>query len=488
MALFQELDLTTFHGGRIAGTEPGSVADELGLRPGDELLAINDNAVEDVIDVQYYAAEEELALTIRREGAIHTFHAERAYNQPLGLEFIHPTFDTDIRRCNNLCEFCFVLQMAPKFRRTLYIKDDDYRYSFLFGHYVTLTNLSDHDWWRIETMGLSPLYVSVHVTDLEKRRQYLRNPAAPDILEQLAWLAARGIEVHTQVVVTPGVNDGRWLAQTIRDLEAFWPAVQSVSVVPVGLTKQHKYSMRPHMPAEAAQTLAYVEGLQPAYREKFGVRFVYPTDEWYLVTGRPVPNLEAYDGTELHENGLGMVRHFLDDWQDVKDEIQTWLQARDVAMLPSEWRSVTLVTGTLFADTLRRTAVELAEITALSVTVQPVVNERLGATITVAGLLMGRDVLRQLQAAGVGGLVVLPRVMFDHPDRISLDDLTPQEVANRLQTPVALADTMGDVWDALIGVSQAMVYPGAANGREAGNKLNLRVLNDDDLNQNTHFS
>ncbi len=171
MTIFQEIDLTTFSGGRITAVIPGSVAAEIGLQPGDELLAINDNPVEDVIDVQFYSAEEYLELLIRRGDEHLLYEAERAYNQPLGLEFAHPTFDTDIRRCNNLCEFCFVLQMAPKFRRTLYIKDDDYRYSFLFGHFVTLTNLSDHDWWRIETMGLSPLYVSVHVTDWEHAPQ-----------------------------------------------------------------------------------------------------------------------------------------------------------------------------------------------------------------------------------------------------------------------------------------------------------------------------
>ncbi len=453
MALFQEIDLSTFSGGHVTDIEPGSVAARMGLLPGDELLAVNDQAVADIIDVQFYAAEERVALTVRRGEEILHFKAERAYNQSLGLAFSHPTFDTDIRRCNNLCEFCFVLQMAPRFRRTLYIKDDDYRYSFLFGHYVTLTNLTEHDWWRIKTMGLSPLYVSVHVTDLEKRRHYLRNAHAPDIMPQLRQLAEWGIELHTQLVITPGVNDGRWLQQSIRDLETLWPAVQSISVVPVGLTKQHKYKMRPHTPAEAAATLVFVENLQAEYIDKLGARFVYPTDEWYLVTGREVPPLAAYDGYELHENGLGMVRHFLDEWESVKAEIR---RESPVAHGPS----LTLVTGTLFAETLRSTAVEFAQMTGVSVTVLPVVNERLGDTITVAGLLMGGDVLAQLVASGFGEMVVLPRVMFDHPDRIALDDLSPQDVANHLQRPVALADTIGDVWDALRGASQVTFWPG----------------------------
>ena len=276
MALFQEIDLITFSGGQITSVEPGSVAADIGLQPGDELLAINDNTVEDVIDVQFYSAEESLELLIRRGKEYFIFEAERDYNQELGINFDHPTFDTDIRRCENLCEFCFVLQMAPKFRRTLYIKDDDYRYSFLFGHYVTLTNLSEHDWWRIETMRLTPLYVSVHVTDLEQRRNYLRNQNAPHILDQLQWLAERDIEVHTQLVITPGVNDGGLMRQSIEDLAQFWPTVQSISIVPVGLTKQHKYGMRPHTPEEAAETLDYIEALQTGYQEKFGCALCLP--------------------------------------------------------------------------------------------------------------------------------------------------------------------------------------------------------------------
>jgi putative radical SAM enzyme (TIGR03279 family) len=472
MALFQELDLTTFFGGKITGIEPGSVASEISLQPGDELLGINDQAVQDIIDVQFYGAEESLELLIRREDELLLFEAERAYGQTLGIEFAHPTFDTDIRRCNNLCEFCFVLQMAPRFRRTLYIKDDDYRYSFLFGHYVTLTNLNEHDWWRIETMKLSPLYISVHVTDLEQRRRYLRNEDAGDILEQLRRLTEQGIEIHTQLVIVPEVNDGRWLSRSIDDLAALWPGVRSISIVPVGLTKQHKYGLRTHSKDEASQILDYVTSQQRDFQQQFKSRFVYATDEWYLVAGHPLPPLEAYDGQELHENGLGMVRHFLDDWSAVQEEIQLWMQKSErrakAAKNPAEkegrnwpWRfeHITLATGLLFAATLRQAANEFIQLTGLTVKVQDVVNKRLGETITVAGLLMGNDILAHLESHGYGDLVVLPRVMFDHPDTITLDDISPQEIANKLGCPVALADTMGDVWDALIGTSEVVYNP-----------------------------
>jgi putative radical SAM enzyme (TIGR03279 family) len=458
MTLFNEFDYSQHQGGRIKAVAGRSAARKAGIQVGDELLAINDQPVQDVIDVQFYAADEQLELLVRRQKEHLKLKTRRRYNQPLGLEFDHPTFDTDIRRCNNLCEFCFVLQMAPRFRRTLYIKDDDYRYSFLFGHFVTLTNLNDHDWWRIATMRLSPLYISVHVTDLELRRRFLRNPTAPDILTQLRWLADHGIAMHTQLVVVPEFNDGPWLERSVRELAELWPAVQSISVVPVGLTRQHKYSMRPHTPAEAAATLAYVEALQPQYQAQFGSRFVYPTDEWYIVAGREIPPVEAYDDLELHENGLGMVRRFLNAWQAEKEEIKSHL-----AMGSGQWvtayRSLTLVTGTLFAGILAETAVEFAALTGLEITVVPAVNIRLGETITVAGLLMAEDVIAQLSEAGAGDLVVLPRIMFDHPDTISLDDLSPAEVARRLKRPVALADTLGDVWDALTGQSAVVFLP-----------------------------
>lgn len=464
MALFQEMNLDTVAGGEITAIEPGSLADEIGIMPGDALLAINGQTVEDVIDVQFHGADEELEILIRRDGELLLYEAQRAYQQTLGLIFAHPTFDTDIRRCNNLCEFCFVLQMAPSFRRTLYIKDDDYRYSFLFGHFVTLTNLNEHDWWRIETMRLSPLYVSVHVTDLAMRRRFLRNDMAEDIMDQLRWLIAKGIEVHTQLVIVPEFNDGEFLERSISDLASLWPGVRSISVVPVGLTRHHKYNMRTHTESEAAQVLDYAIARQPEFQNRFGVRFVYPTDEWYLVTGREAPPMDAYDGQALMENGLGMVRHFLDDWTAVEDEIGSWLAGKASSAEAVNWpyKRLTLVTATLFAPTLAQAAARFTELVHVQTEVTAVPNARLGESITVAGLLLAEDVIAYLQLSEFGDLVVFPRVMFDHPDIISLDDLTPQNVANRLDRPIALADTMGDVWDVLTGDSRVIFKPEGA--------------------------
>lgn len=461
MSIFQELDIEQLEqitSGEITAVEPGGLAEAAGVLPGDRLLSVNNQPVEDIIDVQFYGAEEDVLLLIRRGEELIEFDIERDYGDELGIHFSHPTFDTDIRRCNNLCEFCFVLQMAPKFRRTLYIKDDDYRYSFLFGHFVTLTNLSEHDWWRIENMGLSPLYVSVHVTDLEKRRQFLRNETAPDIIPQLKKLAGWGVEIHTQLVVVPEFNDGALLERSIRELADLWPAVQSVSVVPVGLTSHHKYKMRTHTVQEAADTLDYVNALQPIYQEKFGVRFVYPTDEWFLVSGREVPPADAYDDQALHENGLGMVRHFLDEWSGVQTEITDW-KANHPHKWPASPKTLTLATGALFADTLKRSLSEFERQTGVKTDLQIMKNIRLGEGITAAGLLMAEDVLIQLGAKDLGDIVVLPRIMFDHPETVSLDDLSPQDCANRLKKPVALADTMGDVWDVVTGQSATIRWP-----------------------------
>lgn len=462
MTFYTEIDWEGLNGGRITAVVQGSVAAETDIRAGDELLAVNGNRVDDVIDVQFYAGEELLDLLIRRGEEYLSYELNRDYGQQLGLEFEHPTFDTDIRRCNNLCEFCFVLQMAPRFRRTLYIKDDDYRYSFLFGHYVTLTNLSDHDWQRIEEMRLSPLYVSVHVTNLEMRRKFLRNPEAPDIMEQLSWLSERGIKVHTQLVVVPEFNDGVWLQQSIRDLATLWPSVRSISVVPVGLTKHHKYRMRTHTREEAETILTYTESLQHEFQDRFGLRFVYPTDEWYLVCGRPVPPIASYDGQELQENGLGMVRRFLDEWQVVSEEITRWFQGSENGpkrQRSLRYHSLTLVTGTLFAGTLRKAAAEFSGLTGLKVDVLAAANTRLGESITAAGLLMGKDVVAQIDADSCGDLVVLPRIMFDHPDFVSLDDVSPVEIATQLGRPLAVADLMGDVWDAVRGESSLLFSP-----------------------------
>ncbi|MBI3240986.1 MAG: DUF512 domain-containing protein [Chloroflexi bacterium] len=457
MTATNQLPITNYkYSGLIQKVEPASLAADLGLRPGDEVLAVNGHPVEDVIDVQFYAAEDQVEIVYRRDDTQYAIRNTRKIEQPLGIEFTHPTFDIDIRRCNNLCPFCFVLQTAPRMRRTLYIKDDDYRYSFLYGHFVTLTNLSEHDWARLEEQRLSPLYVSVHATNLEVRRACLANKTAPDVMAQLRWLGERGIVCHTQLVVTPGLNDGSILEQSLRELGKLYPTVQSVSVAPVGLTKHHKYGHRPNTVAECNDVLDAVEKWQARFLKKFGAHFVHATDEWYLVTGRPLPPIKNLDGLALEENGLGQVRGFLNAWRREKRELKSQIPNPKI----QNGMRATLVSGALFAPVLTKSAREFDQIAGTTLAVSPVINDRLGETITVAGLLMGKDVINQLSDRDLGEFVVLPRVMFDHPQGISLDDVSPLDIARALNRPVFLADLMGDVIDAFTGHNTLVFKPG----------------------------
>lgn len=399
--------------GLIAAVSPGGLAERVGLQPGDELLSVNGHLLRDVIDVRFYSAEEHLALRVRRDGVECAVETERQYDEPLGLEFTHPTFD-GIRRCDNRCEFCFVAQMPPGLRSSLYVKDDDYRHSFLFGSYITLTNLDEADWERIGEQRLSPLYVSVHATDPDLRRRILRNLAAPDVMAQLRRLADLGIEVHAQIVATPGLNDGSHLDRSIGDLADLYSAVRSVSVVPVGMTKYHRGDCRVHTDAEMLSVFEQVTDWQARLRERLGVNFAYLSDEWYLRLSQEIPPAEAYDGLDLTENGVGLVRQFLD---------------HESRITPSGHESHTLVTGTLFAPVLRSVA---------NASVIPVVNRFFGETVTVAGLLTARDVIAQLRERELGDVVALPSAMFGGPEGQSLDEMWPPEVAEALGRPVAV--------------------------------------------------
>jgi putative radical SAM enzyme (TIGR03279 family) len=412
--------------GLIAAVAPGSLAERVGLQPGDELFSINGHLLRDVIDVQFYSAEESLALRAGRDGREFAIQVERRYDEPLGLEFVVPTFD-GIRRCDNRCEFCFVSQMPPTgpqsagLRPSLYVKDDDYRISFLSGSYITLTNLDEADWARIGQQRLSPLYVSVHATDPDLRRRILRNPAAPDVMAQLRRLAGLGIEVHTQIVVMPGINDGFHLDRSINDLSGLYPLTRSVSVVPVGLTKFHRGDCRVHRVEETRAVFEQVTGWQARLRGRLGVNFAYLSDEWYLRLGEAVPPVGAYDGLDLTENGVGLVRRWLSFFQ------VSGFQVGKENLKPE---TLTLVTGTLFAPLLRSVVADSPA------TVVPVVNRFFGETVTVAGLLTGQDVVAQLQEQSLGGVVVLPLAMFGGPDGQSLDEMWPSQIADALGRPV----------------------------------------------------
>lgn len=453
-------------GGLIRSVTPGSVAADAGLRPGDCLLAINGHTLRDVIDVQFYGADESLLLLVARDGERRQVEVERGYGQDLGLDFAHPTFDVDIRRCVNRCEFCFVKGNPPRapqepsarLRRSLYVKDDDYRYSFLFGNFVTLTNLTAADWARLEEQRLSPLYVSVQATDPDLRRRILGWPAdasreAPDILQQLRRLGDLGIEVHTQVVLVPGLNDGPHLDRTLADLFALGDGpVASAGIVPVGLTKYHRGACRTYTAGEARSVLERLMPWHDRARHRWDHGFVYASDEWYLLAGREVPPAAAYDDFPQVENGVGMVRQLLDEWEELKAQLGRRPGRR-------RWRPATLVCGTLIAPVLDRIVSELNEHTQANWhagwRLVPVVNDFFGEVTTVSGLLTGRDVLAALRGRQLGEIVLLPRAMFtgrygagSAPPGTTLDDLHLADIAAHLDVPVAMTGTLAEALSA----------------------------------------
>jgi putative radical SAM enzyme (TIGR03279 family) len=409
------------------------------MRPGDQMVSINGHVLRDVIDYRFYGAEEELEIIVERDDQRMVFQVERGYDEDLGITFAAPTFD-GIRRCNSHCAFCFIAGMPKGMRPSLYVRDDDYRYSFLFGNFITLTNLTEGDWQRLAEQRLSPLYVSVHATDLALRCRILGNRAAPDVMEQLRRLAELDIQLHTQVVLLPGLNDGPALAQTVADLATLYPAVQSIAIVPVGLTRYHRCDLRPYRPDEAEPILEQITIWQREYRKQHRLNLVYASDEWVLLLGHVVPSTDEYDGFPQLENGVGLTRVFLDEWEAARSRVQG---------STFKVRKITLVCGTLIAPLLAKIAAEFRQLTGLEVEVIPVVNEFFGPTVTVSGLLTGQDVVAALQGRDLGDVVFSPRAMFDAPGEVTLDDMTPLEIEARLGTKVEMAGAMGELVDLL---------------------------------------
>ncbi len=423
-------------GGQVSGIQLGSPAQVAGLRAGDVVVSINGHTLRDVLDYRFYGADEELDLIIRR-GADEPFsvHIERSYHQDLGFEFESPTFD-GIRRCRNRCDFCFIHQMPPGLRKSLYVKDDDYRYSFLFGNFVTLTNLDEADWSRLEEQRLSPLYVSVHASDRELRSRILGLPEIPDILAQIERLGRLGIEVHAQIVVIPGLNDGQAMEQTVLELASLHPTVASIALVPVGLTRYHSCGLRTLTRDEARRIRAFARPLQKQFRQRWGSALVYPSDECYLMTGLPVPAARAYDGFPQINNGVGLVRQLLDDWRHIRRRgpKQPWPCGKE-----------TWVCGTLIAPTLRQLAQELSALVQATIEVVPVGNAFFGPSVTVSGLLTAKDVIEALRGRDLGNRLVLPRAMFDASGEVTLDDCGQADIEEALGVPALLAERLSEL-------------------------------------------
>lgn len=424
-------------GGRLRRVRRGSAAERAGLRAGDLLLSVNGIVPRDTIDVLLAAQTEVVALTYLRGEQQCVAEAFVSAGDDLGLDFEAPTFD-GIRRCANDCDFCFIDGLPTGLRETLYIRDDDYRYSFLYGSFVTLTNLRAADLDRICYQRLSPLRVSVHATDLDVRRRLLANPRAPDVLAQLDELGAAGIEFHTQVVLVPGINDGPVLERTIADLAERYPAVRSVALVPVGLTRHsHTSGLRTLSADDATAVLEAYRRWQRALRKRLGVGFVYASDELFLLAGRPFPPATHYDDYCQLQNGIGLVPLFLGQWRRARRRLPR-------AVSP---RAVLWVCGEAMDRALRLVAAEVRQVEGLDVEVVSVPNAFFGTGVTVSGLLTGQDVARALQHKAADR-IVLPRAMFDAAGARTLDDWSLSDLQARLPGEVRVAHTAGELLEA----------------------------------------
>ena len=465
--------------GWVREVVPESPADLAGLRSGDLVKTINGHMVRDLVDYQFHAAEDELLLGIERNGREREVLVAKGADEEMGIRFGEEPAPY-IRICANKCVFCFIKGLPERhtsqrglplgMRESLYVKDDDYRYSFLFGNFITLTNLKEQDWRRLEEQRLSPLYVSVHTTNPELRRAMVDGPRSGEIIAQIERLGTLGITCHTQLVLCPEMNDGDEIDRSIDDLAALRPIVESISVVPVGLTKYNNMLRLENLPAlraftveESRAVMQRVERWQERFAAEPGANgqpFAYLSDEWYFVTGQPFPPARHYGGYAQIENGVGMTRKLQDDWRVARRTLPT--------ALPSP-RRVAIVTSTMAEPVIARIASELPAIRGLEVRVVPVVNQFFGPMVTVAGLLCGQDVLDTLAERCADftpdDLLLLPRVMLDNAGTRFLDDMTVEQFRERAPGQVAFAKTADELAGALRGLATAeMSVAGAALG------------------------
>ena len=413
----------------VAAVARHSPAAAAGLAPGDRIVAINGQPLRDAIDFQFYGGDERLELVVEHDGVARSVRLTRR-GPGLGLELAAPR-PGDIATCANKCVFCFIHQLPKGMRRSLYVKDDDFRLSFLHGNYITLSDLDEASFERIIEQRLSPLYISVHATDPELRYALLGRPRhSAEILPRLERLAKAGIRMHAQIVLCPDLNDGANLARTVHELAPLYPHVSTTAIVPVGLTRHRERlpALRSLTPDEAQALVATAEGWQRRWLAELGSRFVFLADEIYLLAGLPLPPAAAYEGFPIAEDGIGLVRRFEDGFQ------------RSVARQERRTRpdAVTVVTGELFAPRLSGLLVH-AGYAADTIRVAAVPNDFFGPAIGVAGLLTGRDIQRHLaRQPELGRRVLVPAVAVRDADGIFLDDVTPADLARDLGVPVTV--------------------------------------------------
>ena len=414
---------------------PDSIAADIGFEVGDRIVAINQQQPRDLIDYQFLCADEFLEMDVLdSKGLPHSIEIEKDYDEDLGLEFDSALFDQLIQ-CNNHCPFCFIDQQPPGQRESLYFKDDDYRLSFLYGSYLTLTNLPATEWARIERMRLSPLYVSVHATEPDIRIRLLKNPRAGELLNQLAWFQERRLQIHAQVVLCPGINDGVHLERTLQDLAQFHrgdiPAVSSVAVVPVGLTRfrPDEDELTAVSPDQANEVIAQVSALQAQYLQEFGTTFAWLADEWFLIAGRDLPDASDYENYPQIDNGVGSIQLFVEGF--VKAFQQRQLSEHTVSP-----RTLTWVVGNTVEKAFQPIVAALNQVDGLTLNLAALNSDYWGQSMTVTGLLTGTDLVNRLTDQSLGDALLVPQLMLKHGTDQFLDDMTVPQVSERLGIPI----------------------------------------------------
>ena len=416
---------------KINYIERDSIAESIGLKKGDQLYSIDGSRVKDVIDYRFKVADENIVIKVKKGEELIEYEIEKDIDDNLGIGFD----DFNIRACANDCVFCFADQNPPGMREGLYFRDGDFRMSFLYGHFITMTNMGWKQLKRVVEQQLSPLYVSVHVTDPDKRLEMFLYGKDDFLMKKFEYLTENGIELHAQVVLCPGWNDGKFLEKTIEDIYSFYPYALSMSIVPVGLTK-HREGL-PNLPQVtkeyAKKFIPIGQKLSKKYRQKNGSNFVFLSDEWFLKVGNEVPDLDYYSGHDLIENGVGQVAHFMDNWNK---EINNYDSFKDIS------KKVTICTGTLVANYFQENFLPLFEsFSNLDIQLKPIVNTFFGEDdVTVSGLLTGHDIISQLQGEELGDLVLLSNRILNEDNTVTLDDMNLEKISNSLNIPVKVVD------------------------------------------------
>lgn len=419
--------------GCISNVRRHSLAEKAGIQPGEKLCSVNGCNVQDIIDLSFLTSDEVVELEIKNAaGAKRLVHIEKYPDEDLGLEFESAVFDK-VRTCYNNCIFCFVDQMIPGMRPGLYVRDDDYRLSFLYGNFITLTNMRDEDFDRIIRTHLSPLYISVHATDPDVRCKMMNNRFAGQLMEKINRLLEAGIQIHTQIVCCPGYNDGEVLKRTFADLYALHPGILTMAVVPVGLTKhrEHLHPMRTFTPQEAAEIVDAVSGWQKQCREETGKSFVYLGDEFYLLAGKELPPSEYYDGFPQLENGIGLTRNFLNEWDMALKTLQ-YADGAEQAVIPVG-ESAFRVLQPMMEAFNRQYGTKHGFIS--------VKNLFFGGYVNVTGLLTGGDILAAVKDSE---RLILPGVVLNN-DNLFLDDMSLDDFKRSFQGKVEIAKDAGEL-------------------------------------------